>query len=82
MTGAAMLLRIDQTISVASAKIVTSPSADFDAFDRLTDRGLIRQEYERYLPLPDSERVGERYYGKGGLVAATLLVCFNPQIQE
>jgi hypothetical protein len=25
---------------------------------------------------PDSERVGERYYGIGGLVAAILLVCF------
>ncbi len=36
---------------------VTSPTpSDFDAFDCLTDRGLIRQEYERYLPLP---RLGE-----------------------
>ena len=47
----------------------TSPS-DFVAFDCLTDRdlarqerGLIRQEYERYLPLP---RLGE---GRGEALA-------------
>ena len=41
----------------------------------------------RELRLPSQETIaanelGERYYGKGGLVAATLLVCFITQIQE
>ena len=39
------------------------PITDFDTFDCLTDRGLIRQEYERYLPLP---RLGE---GQGEALA-------------
>ncbi len=39
-----------------------------DTFDWLTDGGLIRQEYERYLPLP---RLGE---GRGEALAVGLWV--------
>ncbi len=42
---------------------VPTPFPDFVTFDCLTDRGLIRQEYERYLPLP---RLGE---GRGEALA-------------
>jgi hypothetical protein len=49
----------DESVGITNRVLlgaVTSPSADFVTFDRLTDQGLIRQEYKRELPLP---RLGE-----------------------